>query len=436
MTTSSAKSRIEAVRSIEVLIDAIANTTPRADLLRQRVTLVEKRIAAARENWDIDDNGRRMMHDKLRTAVAAAEDRMRARQAQDATASSSTSLTTFSADASARKYRAASKSSSTQRSYRSAVAADAVDDSPNGRRRAASRKFAPWSTWASAHGTPALPAAPDAIAAYLAELADAGASPATLAQRRAAIAFTHRAANLPDPTGAENVLAVIHGVARSTTRTKRRAAPMLLEDLERAVQVLVNEHAAAAPGSAAALRALRDRALLVMGWVGAFRRSELAALAVEDVQRRTVKGRPALLVTVRRSKTDQQGDGKTKVMPSASAHPLADPVAAYRAWVAAARITAGPVFRAVDRHGNVKPNAVQGQDVADVVARVVKVAGLDPRITAHGMRAGLITQGAIAGASALGLRAQSGHESDTAFAGYIRSAGAVAVDAVLAAMGE
>ena len=349
--------------------------------------------------------------------------------------SSTTALATIDNTA-ARRYRSASKSANTQRSYRSAVADDPADDSPNGRRRAAARKYPAWSTWASAHGTATLPAAPDAIAAYLAELADAGASVATIHQRRAAIAWTHRAANLPDPTSTETVRAVAHGIARTNTRPRRQAAPALVEDLDRMAAVLEQAVTSSTPGTAVHLRAVRDRAVILLAWTGAFRRSEIAALSMDDITHRRQSGRAVMLVTVRKSKTDQQGEGKTKIVPSASAHPQRDPVAAVKAWLKLARITAGPVFRAVDRHGNVKPNAVQGQDIADIVRRTVDAAGLDPRITAHGLRAGLITAGAIAGASTTGLRAQSGHESESAFSGYVRDSGVLALDAVLKAMGE
>ena len=347
----------------------------------------------------------------------------------------STALVTIDNTA-ARRYRAASKSSNTQRSYRSAVADDPADDSPNGRRRAAARKYPAWSTWAAAHGTPALPAAPDAIAAYLAELADAGASVATIHQRRAAIAWTHRAKNLPDPTSTETVRAVAHGIARTNPRPRRQSAPALVDDLDRMAAVLEQAVTSTTPGTAAHLRAVRDRAVILLAWTGAFRRSEIAALVVDDMTHRRQSGRAVMLVTVRRSKTDQQGEGKVKIIPSASAHPQRDPVAAVKAWTKLARITAGALFRPVNRHGQIAEHALQGQDVADIVRRTVDAAGLDPRITAHGLRAGLITAGAIAGASTTGLRAQSGHESESAFSGYVRDSGVLAMDAVLKAMGE
>jgi len=349
---------------------------------------------------------------------------------------STTALATID-HAAARRYRAASKSASTQRSYRSAVAADPVDDdSPNGRRARASRKYAPWSAWAAAHGAAALPADPHAIAAYLAELADAGASVATIHQRRAAIAWTHRAANLPDPTSTETVRAVAHGISRTSTRPRRQSPPLLVEDLDRIAAHLEQRVNCAAHGTAAHLRAVRDRAVILLAWTGAFRRSEIAALGLADVQQRRQAGRAVLIVTLRRSKTDQQGEGKTKILPAATAHPQRDPVAAVRAWTKAAAIADGPLFRPVNRHGQIADHALQGQDVADIVRAAVDAAGLDPRITAHGLRAGLITAGAIAGASSTGLRAQSGHESESAFAGYVRDSGVLAMDAVLKAMGE
>lgn len=337
--------------------------------------------------------------------------------------------------AAADRYRRSSKSTSTQRSYRSAVAHDVDDGTPNSKRRAAARKYPPWATWAAAHGTPSLPADPIAIAAYLAELADAGASVSTIHQRRAAIAWTHRAVDLADPTGTETVRAVVDGIGRTVHRQRRQSAPVLVDDLDRMAAVLAHDVDAAAPGTAAHLRALRDRALVLFAWHGAFRRSEVAALDVQDVVHRRQRGRAVMVVTVRRSKTDQQGDGKTKIIPAALEHPARCAVAALRAWQQAAKIVDGPLFRPVNRWAKIADSAMQGQDVGDVVARVAAAAGVDA-VTAHGLRAGFITSGVIAGANPLGLRAQSGHESESAFAGYVRDGGVLPLEAALVAMGE
>jgi integrase len=122
------------------------------------------------------------------------------------------------------------------------------------------------------------------------------------------------------------------------------------------------------------LRGLRDRALLTMGWFGAFRRSELVALTVADVK----KEREGLVVAVRRSKGDQEGRGAEKGIPYASS-PALCPVRALEAWLEAASITEGAIFRGVDRHGRVAGEGLSGRTVARIVQGTAEKAGLDPK---------------------------------------------------------
>ncbi len=128
----------------------------------------------------------------------------------------------------------------------------------------------------------------------------------------------------------------------------------------------------------------RDACLLLLGFASALRRSELVALNVEDLSE-TDEG---LVVTVRRSKTDQEGEGREIGVPYGS-NPSTCPVRATRAWLEASGIESGPVFRSVDRHGTVGTTALSGKAVALIVKRTVEAAGLDPaRFAAHSLRSG------------------------------------------------
>ena len=117
---------------------------------------------------------------------------------------------------------------------------------------------------------------------------------------------------------------------------------------------------------------LRDRALLTLGWMGAFRRSELVALRVEDVTRT----RDGLVVRVRRSKSDQEGRGAEKGIPYAS-RPALCPVRALSDWLEAGGIASGPLFRAVDRFGRVRDAALSDRSVARIVQRAAAAAGFE-----------------------------------------------------------
>ena len=197
------------------------------------------------------------------------------------------------------------------------------------------------------------------------------------------------------------------GIRRTHGTAQRRVAPMLPGQL-RAVS-------AALP---AGLLGLRDRALLLLGFAGALRRSNLAALAVEDLAF-TADG---LEVTLRRSKTDQEGAGFKVGVPFGS-DPATCPVRAVKAWLEAAQLTAGPLFREVTRHGHVEAAALAGGSIARIVKRSAEAAGLNSAtFSGHSLRAGLATAAAKAGKSTHAIMRQTGHKSADMVARYVREA--------------
>jgi integrase len=163
------------------------------------------------------------------------------------------------------------------------------------------------------------------------------------------------------------------------------------------------------------LLGVRDRALLLVGFAGAFRRSELVSLDRPDLE----FTKDGLTVMLRRSKSDQEGQGRKVGIPYGS-NPETCPVRALQAWLEAAAITDGPVFRGVTRHGKVQ-GRLSGYAVALIVKRYAAVGGLDPsRYAGHSLRAGLATAAAIGGASERSIMNQTGHKSITMVRRYIR----------------
>jgi integrase len=164
------------------------------------------------------------------------------------------------------------------------------------------------------------------------------------------------------------------------------------------------------------LQGKRDRALLLMGYAGGFRRSELAGLGVGDV----AEEKDGLVVTLQHSKTDQEGQGRKVALPFGS-RPETCPVRAYREWLSDARIGDGPVFREVDRHGRVQSKALHKDSVGMIVKRAAGRIGLDTAVYAgHSLRAGLATQAYRNGASELAIMQQTGHRSLSTVRKYIR----------------
>lgn len=268
---------------------------------------------------------------------------------------------------------------------------------------------AAWSgfaAWCAEHELAALPAAPETLALYLSARAEAGAKVASLAQALAAIGEAHRVAGQESPVGAPVARETWKGIRRTLGTAPRRVAPVVASDLRAMVRALP-----------AGPLGLRDRALLVVGFAGAFRRSELVALNVADLAF-TAEG---VVVTVRRSKTDQEGAGATVGLPFGS-DPATCPVRTLRAWLEAAGIAEGAVFRSVSRHGQVGA-VLSGRDVARVVKRAAEGAGLEAaRYSGHSLRAGLATTAAKAGKADRAIMAQGRWASRTMVDRYVRDA--------------
>jgi integrase len=160
----------------------------------------------------------------------------------------------------------------------------------------------------------------------------------------------------------------------------------------------------------------RDRALILLGFAGAFRRSELVALEVGDC----AFGNDGLTVNLRKSKTDQEGQGRKVGIPYGS-NPETCPVRVLQSWMEEAGITSGPLFRSLNRHGRVKAGRLSGLDVARIVKKLADRAGLDAaKYAAHSLRAGHATSAAIAGASERSIMNQTGHRSVQMVRRYIR----------------
>ena len=170
---------------------------------------------------------------------------------------------------------------------------------------------------------------------------------------------------------------------------------------------------ATAPGG---LTGLRDTAILLLGFGGAFRRSELVALDVTDI----AETETGLLVTIRHSKTDQEGEGETIAI---SRGDRAYPVKALRAWLEAAGIETGAIFRPINKSGVVAPSRLSDRSVANIVKTYAERAGFDPAIfSGHSLRSGFLTSAAGNGASIFKMMDVSRHKSVDTLRGYVRDA--------------
>lgn len=248
-----------------------------------------------------------------------------------------------------------------------------------------------------------IPASDAKVAEYIAAHAR-DLSAATLQRRMASISKAHQTRALPNPTRSELVLATLRGIRRSHGRPQREACPLLRDDLLMVLDAMGNR-----------LKDVRDQALLLIGFAGGLRRSELVGLDVADIEH----VRQGIILHLPRSKTDQEGNGQKIGIPHGRTRWC--PVSALGAWLPVSGITEGAVFRPVDRHGSIRHARLSGEAVSLVVRERVAAAGLDPtRYTGHSLRSGLATSAAQAGVPTWRIRAQTRHASDMMLQRYIR----------------
>jgi len=320
----------------------------------------------------------------------------------------------------------------------------------------ACRKF---TTWCRSEGHQALPAHPVTVAAYLVAAADTltpdGArayAPATLAHHLAAIAHHHREAGQSSPTGDDLVRRTMSGIRRDYAtagdRPRSPRAPLLTAD----VLTIVERARAGCAGWADEVLERRDTAIVLLGFAGAFRRSELVGLTCGDVSLHRLDG---LHIRLRKSKTDQEGRGTIRALPFTHGH-LSCPPCAWMRWaqIVAAYDSGGrpavirllrtaepfeshvcrgprprtasdaPLLRSIRKNGNLSETALSGAAVHKAIRRRAEQAGYDPELVqqlgGHSLRAGFVTQAFRNGASAHAIMRQTGHSTPAMLEVYAR----------------
>ena len=271
--------------------------------------------------------------------------------------------------------------------------------------RAYAADWRDFAAWCDTQELRALPTTTWTVGIYLSDLAQR-AKVATLARRLVAIASMHRKCGHDLDTRHQAIRDTLNGIRRVNGAAQVGKAPALIADVRNMVGMFGEGP-----------KAVRDRALLLIGFAGAFRRSEIVSLDVTDLD----FAGDGLKVTLRRSKTDQDGQGRLVGVPYGS-NPETCPVRSLQAWIAASGIVEGAVFRPVSKKGIVGRGRLTGRVVALVVKATAKAAGLDPvKYAGHSLRAGLATSAAAAGASERSIMAQTGHKSVVMARRYIRS---------------
>jgi site-specific recombinase XerD len=261
--------------------------------------------------------------------------------------------------------------------------------------------------WCQSVRVSALPATPSIIALFLAAQAKRGKSPSTLSRRLAAIRLMHVAAKLASPHDAIEVDEVMRGIRRAWKRPVARKAPAIDDEIKRMVDAVEPQ----------TLKGLRDRALLLLGFAGAFRRSELVALDVEHLTERS----EGFAVLIPSSKTDQEALGQVVAIPRVPDSPYC-PVQAVSDWLVAADITTDAIFLRLHKGDTVGTSRLTDQSVALILKELAAKSGFEPsRYAGHSLRSGFLTSAAGKRASIFKMADQSRHKSLDVLREYVRN---------------
>lgn len=259
----------------------------------------------------------------------------------------------------------------------------AAEEKAAATRRAYRSDWADFGSWCLSRQAVDLPAAPETVAAYLAHLADTGSKASTISRRVAAIAYAHRLKGQDPPMSSEPVRAVLRGIRRRIGVAPVRKAPATAAAIAAMLERV--------PES---ITGIRDRAILLIGFAAALRRSELVSLKVQDIEAHP----DGVLLHISRSKTDQEGEGAVIPIPRGG---RLQPVEALENWLRAhegnqTRNSGSdvnrPLFVSIAKGGRISNQALSDRAVADIVKRYAAAAGFDPKqFAGHSLRAGFVT---------------------------------------------
>ena len=282
------------------------------------------------------------------------------------------------------EYRLRSKSANTKRAYAS--------------------DLAHFEAWCRERGLVAIPASDVTVCRYLVDHANK-LKPSTLQRRLSAISQAHQTLQFESPVAKIAVRQTWAGIKRSVNVRQEGKQPLSTADIRRMVATLPDTP-----------KGVRDRALLLLGYAGALRRSELVGLATEDVEDTEL----GLIILLRRSKTDQEGEGRKVAIPYGGSLATC-PVRSYRAWLNFRGDCPGALFPAISRHGQIGTLKMTAQSVALVVKHTAASAGLEQaKFAGHSLRAGHATTAAAAGVSERAIVKTTGHRSTEMVRRYIR----------------
>jgi site-specific recombinase XerD len=259
--------------------------------------------------------------------------------------------------------------------------------------------------WCESNHLTALPASPETVVAYIVEKAET-LKTASLDRRLVSIRAAHSMAGHYFDKNNALISETMKGIKNTIGTAQTMKSPVLIEDLRAMVKTL-----------GADLKGIRDKALLLVGFTGAFRRSELVGINVEDLSFK----KEGIEILLRRSKTDQTGKGETIPIPYGSNLDTC-PVRSLKDWLDHSKVTVGPLFRAINKHGHINDKGMCSASVALIIKRNDHIKSKEGNYSGHSLRAGFCTQAATNGVSDTQGMKHSRHKKFDTWRKYVRLA--------------
>jgi len=277
--------------------------------------------------------------------------------------------------------------------------------------RAYNSDFNNFGLFCAQNGFKSLPSEPKIVSLYLTYLSTKGSKISTLKRRLVSIGVIHKLKghylDMKHPSIIENIM----GIKRRKGSSQKRKKPILISTLKKIINVIDEQNKEE-------IKKFRDRSIILIGFSGGFRRNEIVTLDHDDLDF-VPEG---IKINLRRSKTDQFGEGFTKALPYFD-NPQYCPVVSLKKWMEVSRIRSGPVFRRLSKGSKLSENRLTDQTVALLIKQYLQLIGIDSKnYSGHSLRSGFATSAAESGVEERNIMAMTGHKSTEMVRRYIKEA--------------
>jgi len=277
--------------------------------------------------------------------------------------------------------------------------------------RAYKSDFNNFGLFCAQNGFKSLPSEPKIVSLYITHLSSKGIKMSTLKRRLVSIGVIHKLKGHYLDTKHPVIIENIMGIKRRKGSIQKGKKPLLINNLKKIINA-IDEH------NTENIKKFRDRSIILMGFSGGFRRNEIVSLDYDDLD----FVNEGLKISIKRSKTDQFGEGSVKGLPYFDNTQYC-PVLSLKNWIEISRIRSGPLFRRFSKGTKLSEKRLTDQTVALLIKKYLKIAGIDSKnYSGHSLRSGFATSAAEAGVEERNIMSMTGHKSPEMVRRYIKEA--------------